>query len=59
MALEKIQAMINEVRHQQLVRRTDCPNCGYPLTDSPRGLHCPLGDWQEYILPARVNSERL
>ena len=46
---EEILAMIKSVREQQLERRTDCPNCGWPLNEHPtKGLHCPLGDWAEF-----------
>ena len=60
MAFEELQAMLDQVRNQKPIRRTNCPKCGWALTDGPRGLHCPFGCWQEYIIAPRIQrDERL
>jgi len=46
---DEIVAMIKEVLAQEPVRRTECENCAWPLTEHPmKGLHCPLCGWVEY-----------
>lgn len=36
-----------QVKYQSPIRRTICPVCSHQLEDTERGLHCPMGDWQE------------
>ena len=42
----EIEAMIKEVRDQDMIERTDCPLCGWSLEKLKDGtLHCPYDGW--------------
>lgn len=54
MAGEELLSMILQVKYQQPERRTVCPQCGYPLEETPRGLHCRFDGWSEGIPPRYI-----
>ena len=51
MAFEEILNMHLQVKYQKPERLTICPQCGYPLEDSDRGLHCLMCEWTPAIPP--------
>lgn len=48
-AFEEIKEMIEGVQSRAPERRTDCPECDYPLEETPQGLHCRFCGWTEDI----------
>lgn len=51
---DEILNMIKNVRQQELERRTECPECGYPLDETPDGLlYCRFCGWNEAGLAGR------
>lgn len=44
---DEILAMIKEVKEQQPIERTACPDCGWTIEKHPNGtLHCPYCGWR-------------
>ena len=43
-------AMIKAVKEQETIKRTNCPECDYPLEELDDGsLHCPFDGWTDSL----------
>ncbi len=47
MPFNQLLAQYLEVKYQAPVRRWLCPDCGFPLEETEKGLHCKICTWRE------------
>ncbi len=51
MGFDQLLDMWLTVKYQQPIRRSLCPEDGYPLEETDRGLHCKNCGWTELSPP--------
>ena len=53
-SFDTLLSMYLDVKYQSPVQRTVCPNDGFFLVETERGLFCPYDGWTPGIAPAFI-----